>query len=337
MTVTETIEGPAADGAEQEYGRIPTGVVFPGQGAQKPGMGRAWTETPSWSLVGDISAWIGVDVAHLLLEAGESELRRTDRAQLAVFTVGVLAHAEAVRLTALGEVVGYAGHSLGEYTALYASGAIGLREAAMLVAERGAAMLRAARRRPGAMAALVGEGSGTGGAEKLAQACRDSGFGVWVANLNGPGQVVLSGTEAAIAAVENRSAASGLRCVRLEVAGAFHSPLMAPAARRLRRALSATPFAPAHAPVVANVDARGHTDGAQWLNLMTAQLTSAVRWEECVRTLADGLGARRLVELGPGRTLSGLAARLDPPVPAASANTPLRLAELAGPAARSVG
>jgi [acyl-carrier-protein] S-malonyltransferase len=112
---------------------------------------------------------------------------------------------------------------------------------------------------------------------------------------------------------------------------------MAPAARRLRRALSAAPFASTHAPVVANVDARAHTDGAQWLSLMTAQLTSAVLWEECVRTLTDGLGARRLLELGPGRTLCGLAARLDPPVPAVSTGTPLRLAELVGPAARSAG
>jgi [acyl-carrier-protein] S-malonyltransferase len=308
-------------------------VLFPGQGAQRPGMGRPWRQSPAWELVGEISGWTGVDVAHLLLDADERELRRTDRAQLAVFTVGVLAHAEAVRAGVLGRVAGYAGHSLGEYVALYAAGAAGLRDCAVLVARRGAEMLRAARRRPGAMAALMGADVGAGGAERLVEECRKSGHSVWVANLNGPRQVVVSGTEAGIAAVGARAAASGLRCVRLEVAGAFHSPLMAPAARAFRRDLDAAPFDSAHAPVAANVDGALRVSGELWPDLMTAQITGAVRWEDCVRTLSGELGVRRFVELGPGRTLSGLATRIDSSLSAVSAGTPDEVAALTAVAA----
>lgn len=232
-----------------------------------------------------------------------------------MFTLGVLAHAEASRLGALDSVVAYAGHSLGEYTALYASGALGLREAVLLVAERGAAMLQAARRRPGAMAAVIGENAGTGGAEELVEACRQAGDQLWVANHNGPHQVVLSGTSSGIVAAEARATAAGLRCGQLPVGGAFHCPLMAPAARRLRRALRTTPFAAVHAPVVANVDGRSYVHGKVWPKIMTAQLTGTVRWEECMRTLTGTLGARRLLELGPGRTLAGLATRIAPALP----------------------
>jgi len=314
--------------AEEAGQATPIALVFPGQGTQQPGMGRAWRECESWALAGQIGAWTGVDVEHLLLRAGEEELRRTDRAQLSVFTLGVLAHAEASRLGALDSVVAHAGHSLGEYAALYASGALGLREAALLVAERGAAMLRAARRRAGTMTAVIGENAGTGDAEDLVKACRRAGYRLWVANRNGPHQVVLSGTFRGIAAAEARATAAGLRCGQLPVGGAFHSPLMAPAARRLRRALRSTPFSAVHEPVVANIDGRPYVHGRVWPVLMTAQLTGAVNWEACMRTLTGTLGARRLLELGPGRTLAGLARRIDPSLPVISARTPQQLAEL---------
>jgi [acyl-carrier-protein] S-malonyltransferase len=314
--------------AYQAGHQTPVAVIFPGQGTQRPGMGRAWQASESWPLAEQISAWTGVDVEHLLLDADESELQRTDRAQLSVFTVGVMAHAEARRLGTLDSVVGYAGHSLGEYVALYAAGALGLREAAALVAKRGAAMLHAARRRPGAMAAVMGENIAPAHAEQLVAACQRAGHRLWVANYNSPQQVVLSGTAAGIAAAEPLADAMGLRYGPLPVGGAFHSPLMAPAARRLRRALRVTSFAALHAPVVANVDGRPYESGEVWPELMVAHLTSAVRWEACVRTLTGPLGARRLLELGPGRTLGGLARRIDPALPVDSGRTPDQLVAL---------
>lgn len=308
------------------------GILFPGQGAQRPGMGRAWRETAAWALVGDMSEWTGSDLAHLLLDADAAHLRRTDRAQLAVFAAGVLAHSEAQRLGLLDGAVAYAGHSLGEYTALYAAGALRLKDAAVLVAERGAAMNEAATARPGTMAAL--KGAGTAEVEAVLLTCRAAGFEVWAANLNSPGQVVVSGTDDGVTAACDRAQAElGTKSVRLDVSGAFHTPLMASAAGRLASALRRTSFAAAHLPVVANVDALPHVDGSDWPPLMAAQLTGAVRWAECIRTLTGKMGCERFLELGPGRTLAGLAARIDEHLPVASAATPEALAGLAEPAA----
>lgn len=303
------------------------GVLFPGQGTQRPGMGRTWQGTEAWALVGDMSEWIGVDLSWLLLEADAQELRRTDRAQLAVFAMGVLAHFEAERLGLLRGAVAYAGHSLGEYVALYAAGALRLKDAAHLVAERGSAMREAAADRPGTMAAVKGAGA----AEVVAvlEACRAAGFEVWAANVNGPAQVVVSGTEDGVAAACDRLETElEARWVQLEVGGAFHSPLMAPAAKRLAEALRQADFAAAHAPVVANVDALPHLDGSDWPALMETQLTGSVRWNECVRTLSGNMGCVEFLELGPGRTLAGLVARIDDSRPVASAGTPAALAAL---------
>lgn len=306
----------------------PAAVVFPGQGTQKPGMGRPWQETSSWVLVKEISAWTRIDVEALLLTADAGRLRRTDRAQLAVFALEVVIHAEAEHAGILDSVVGYAGHSLGEFAALYAAGAIGLRECALLVAERGAAMHEASAVTPGAMAALMGEAVADCGGERIALACREAGYEVWVANLNSPQQVVLSGTEEGIAGAERVAADLALRCVRLEVDGAFHSPLMFPADKRLRAVLTDTPFVDPSVPVVSGVDGRVHTKGARWRELMADQLTGAVRWEECVRTLTGPLGARRVLELGPGRTLSGLVERIAPEFTVRSIRTPDHLSEV---------
>ncbi|GAA1967556.1 ACP S-malonyltransferase [Catenulispora subtropica] len=303
------------------------GILFPGQGTQRPGMGRPWQQTEAWALIGDMSEWTGVDLAWLLLEADAGELRRTDRAQLAVFAAGVLAHAEAGRLGLLSGAVAYAGHSLGEYVALYAAGAIRLKDAAHLVAERGGAMREAAAARPGAMAAV--KDAVAQDVEGVLGACRAAGFEVWSANLNAPNQVVVSGTDDGVAAACERVEEDlGARWVRLDVGGAFHSPLMEPAAKRLWSALRHAGFAAEHAPVVANVDARTHVDGADWPRLMEQQLTAPVRWEECVRTLIGKMGCGRFLELGPGRTLGGLAARIDARIPAVSAGTPEALAAL---------
>ncbi len=289
--------------------------TFPGQGSQRPGMGRPWLEHPSWEVVEEASAVGGRDVARLLLEAEQDELTLTANAQLATYVLSL------VVLDAI-ERVGIeprlcAGHSLGEYTALTASGALGFEEGVRLVAERGEAMHHAAEERPGTMAAIMGGDDDT--AEAACQRAEDE---VWVANYNAPGQVVIAGTAEAVAAAGVIAKELGARkVVPFPVAGAFHTALMAPARVRLRKALSDTPFAPPEVPVVANVDARPHTGADEWPQLLSAQLCSPVRWRQSLETLA-GMGASRFVEVGPGGVLSGLARRTVPDATAIAVGTP---------------
>jgi [acyl-carrier-protein] S-malonyltransferase len=290
---------------------MPIAFVFPGQGTQKEAMGEPWRETPSWELTRDISEVTGEDLPELLLRTPGEQLRRTDLAQLAVFTVSVIAHAEAVRRGALaGQVVACAGHSLGEYAALTAAGALTVRAGAALVAARGRAMRKAAEAREGTMGVLVA--APLDQVADLTERVRADGCDVWIANVNAPGQTVVSGSVEGIARTEAEAPSIGAKMIRLQVGGAFHCPYMAPAADALRIALKNTAFAPAHLPVVANVDAEPHTGDCDWPALGTRQLTSPVLWEQSVRTLVGPLGCRRLVELGPGRTLAGLIRRIVP-------------------------
>lgn len=295
-------------GSEAPTAGVRTALVFPGQGAQKAGMGRAWRDTASWPLAAEISEHTGVDVGELLLTADDDTLRRTDLAQLAVFAYQVIVHREAAAAGLPGEVAAYAGHSLGEYTALYAAGALPLADAARLVAARGRAMRRSAERTPGTMAAVVRLDARA--VDELTGRVRAEGPQVWVANINAPGNLVVSGTAEGVDRLAALAADSGGKVIRLAVGGAFHSPLMAAAADELRTALAAVEFAPAHTPVVANVDATPHRGGERWRDRELAQLTSPVRWEESVRTLAGGLGCTRFVELGPGRQLTGMIRRI---------------------------
>ncbi|MFE2187191.1 ACP S-malonyltransferase [Streptomyces sp. NPDC059455] len=310
MTDRETMAAPpVAPGDEAPR----TALVFPGQGAQKAGMGEAWRDTESWALAAEISEYTGVDVEELLLKADDETLRRTDLAQIAVFTIEVLAHREAEAAGLLGGVVACAGHSLGEYTALHAAGAVPLAETARLVAARGRAMRACAERSPGTMAAVVRLGPET--VEALVgrvqeEGGQEEGGQVWIANVNAPGAIVLSGTAEAVDRLAELAVESEGKVIRLAVGGAFHSPLMAAAADELREALAAVRFAPEHTPVVANVDARSYATGEHWRDLELTQLTSPVRWEESVRTLAGELGCVRFVELGPGRQLTGMIRRI---------------------------
>ncbi|MFE2209662.1 ACP S-malonyltransferase [Streptomyces rubiginosohelvolus] len=302
----------------------PIGLVFPGQGTQRQGMGEVWRETPSWELTERISEATGENVPELLLSTPTEQLRRTDLAQLAVFSVAVMAHAEAVRCDALGPtVVACAGHSLGEYAALTAAGALTVSDAAVLVAARGRAMRDAAERRPGAMGVLVG--AQLDEVEDLVAVVRAAGPEVWVANVNAPGQTVVSGSPEGVALVEEYAHSIGAKMIRLQVGGAFHSLYMEPAVAPLHRALKDTAFAAAHLPVVANVDAEAHGGDADWVELGVRQLTSPVLWERSVRTLSEELGCRKLVELGPGKTLTGLIKRIAPEVEAVSLNDPRTL------------
>ncbi|MEE1809638.1 ACP S-malonyltransferase [Streptomyces sp. BE133] len=301
----------------------PIGLVFPGQGTQRQGMGDPWRDTAAWSLVDEISRHCGEDVEELLLRTPTDELRRTDLAQLSVFAVAVMAHAEAVRCGALDGAVACAGHSLGEYAALVAAGVLTLPDAVTLVADRGRAMRDAAERRPGTMGVLVG--AGLPEVEGLAAGVRAEGLDVWVANVNAPGQVVLSGSEDGVGRAAELAPGIAAKLIRLSVGGAFHSPFMAPAAERLARTLRGVTFAPGHLPVVANVDAEPHPGDGNWPELAVRQLVSPVRWEESVRTLTGRLGCRRLVELGPGRVLTGLIRRIAPDVEVTAVDSPAAL------------
>jgi [acyl-carrier-protein] S-malonyltransferase len=301
--------------------QVPVGLVFPGQGTQKQGMGEPWRDTPSWELTAEVSAVTGEDLPELLLHTTDEHLRRTDLAQLAVFTVALLAHAEAVSGGALGgPVVACAGHSLGEYTALVAAGALTVGQAATLVATRGRAMREAASAREGTMGAVVA--APYPDVATLVGKIRAEGGDVWIANVNAPGQTVISGSPEAIAEVGSRAPSIGGKTIGLRVGGAFHSPYMAPAAETLGGALRDTSFAPTHLPVVANVDAVPYAGDGDWPDLCVRQLTSPVLWEQSVRTLTGALGCRRLVELGPGRTLTGMIRRIDPEVEVVSPEGP---------------
>jgi [acyl-carrier-protein] S-malonyltransferase len=303
--------------------------TFPGQGSQQPGMGRPWTDHPSWALVARASEASGRDVAALLLDADAEELRRTENAQLSTYVLSLVVH-DAVRALGVRCAV-TAGHSLGEYTALTAVGALDLADGVRLVTERGAAMQAAADARPGTMAAVLGADP-----EVVARACEEAGGDVWVANLNGAGQVVIAGDPAAIEAAGARAKELGARKVMgLPVGGAFHTPLMAPAADRLRAALDATAFADTDVRVVANVDAEPHGDGSGWADRLHRQLTSPVRWEPSVaRMVAEGVTC--FLELGPGSVLTGVAKRSAPGATAVAASEPGAL-DAAVEAARDAG
>jgi [acyl-carrier-protein] S-malonyltransferase len=277
-------------------------LLFPGQGSQRPQMGVPWTRHPAWAVVDRLAGATGRDVAALLTEADAETLRATRNAQLAAFALSLVA-LDAARAAGLDTVTvgAVAGHSLGEYTALVAAGALVAEDGARLVAERGESMQEAAEAHPGTMAAVLGLDAG-----EVARACEEV-EGVWPANDNAPGQVVIAGTpEGVEQAAEAARRLGAKRVMPLAVGGAFHSPLMAPAQARLDRALQAAPFRPSTTDVVANVDAAVHREG--FAGLLSSQLVSPVRWRESLLTLA-GAGATHFVELGPGIELSGMVKR----------------------------
>lgn len=266
-------------------------------------MGVAWKNHPSFELVSAASEITGRDVAALLTEADQPTLTRTDNAQLATFVMSLVVLDAAERLGIEPGVC--AGHSLGEYTALVASGAVDLESGLYLVAERGAAMQHAAEQLPGTMAAVLGLDE-----DGVEAACQRAEGDAWIANYNAPGQVVIAGSGPAVEEAGRIAKELGAKKVlSLPVGGAFHTPLMAPARDRLRKALGDVSFHALEPVVVANVDARPHSSGSEWPSLLSAQLCSPVRWRQSVEALATA-GCQTVVELGPGGVLTGLARRL---------------------------
>jgi [acyl-carrier-protein] S-malonyltransferase len=265
-------------------------------------MGRPWVGHDSWELVDEASDVAGRDVSALLLDADAEELKDTRNAQLTTF-VSSLMVLDAVERLGI-EPSFCAGHSLGEYTALVATGALSFEDGVRLVVERADAMHEAGMASPGTMAAVLGLDD-----DLVEVACRRADADVWVANFNAPGQVVIAGAPDAVAAAGVHAKELGAKKIMpLQVSGAFHTPFMTAARERLRSAIALASPRDIEVPVVSNVDALAHANGEEWSSLLSAQLSSPVRWKHCLLTLADA-GVTGFVELGPGGVLTGMAKR----------------------------
>ena len=275
-------------------------VVFPGQGSVAVASGDGWRHRPEWWIVENVSSLTGVDVAHLLLTAPNEEVIRTDNAQLATFTLSLMGwhawrdHEE--------PPAAFAGHSLGEFSALVAAGVLSLEDGARLVAARGRAMAQAALAQPGTMVALMGP-------DETAMAALENEAHLYIANVNGPGQIVVSGTVDAVADLLERHKELGWRrASALNVGGAFHSPLMASAQASVDAALDDVTFGDTSALVGANVDGHWYGGGAAWRERLSSQLTSTVHFDRMIQAAPEHL--ERVVEMPPSGTLTGLIKRI---------------------------
>jgi [acyl-carrier-protein] S-malonyltransferase len=282
---------------------------FPGQGSQAVGMGADLADayTEARAVFDEADETLGFELSRLCWEGPEEKLRATENAQPALLTHGVAA---ARVLSARGLTpVAAAGHSLGEFTAHVAAGSLAFGDALKLVRVRGEAMARAGRERPGTMAAIIGLNETQ--VERLCEEARGEGEELVAANYNSPGQIVISGSTAAVRRVVSGAKEHGARmAIELQVSGAFHSPLMAPAVDALRAALDAVDIRTASIPVVANVDGRPVVDPDAIRERLVEQVSGAVRWTDCVLSLRD-MGVRKLIEPGPGHVLTGLVKRID--------------------------
>ncbi|MBL7139801.1 MAG: ACP S-malonyltransferase [Planctomycetes bacterium] len=289
-----------------------TAFLFPGQGAQVVGMGKDLAEAypEARALYDQADAILGFGLSQVCFEGPEDRLTATDISQPAILVTSLAALA-AMRTTEAGRALepeAAAGLSLGEYTALVAAGAIAFEDAVRLTHLRGRFMQEACDAQASGMVSLLGVD--VEGAEKICEAARTAGI-IWPANYNCPGQVVVSGVEAACArAVELAESYGAQRAVPLQVAGGFHSPLMAPAREQLAPHLLALRVGELRFPVVANVTGDYYSDPAPVADLLARQVDGPVLWQQGIeRLLADGFD--RFVEIGPGRVLTGLLKRID--------------------------
>ena len=293
--------------------------VFPGQGAQAVGMGRDAYETSDVArdIYDRADAALGFSISKLSFEGPEEELRQTANTQPALLATSV-ALLEAYR--SQGVKPDYvAGHSLGEYSALVTAGVLAFEDAIRLVRARGQFMEQAVPSGQGAMAAVLGAER-----DALAALCADVTAGAGVvelANVNCPGQIVVSGSVEGVAEVVARGKEAGAkRVIPLEVSGPFHSSLMRPAADKLSAELAKVSFADATVPVVANVHAKPVTSGAELRDLLVEQVVSPVQWEDTIKFLISE-GVDTFVEIGSGTVLAGLIKKVDKSVQVVSVNT----------------
>jgi [acyl-carrier-protein] S-malonyltransferase len=283
---------------------MPTGLLFPGQGSQHVGMGLELSSVfpEARRTLEEADDILGVSLSTMMTLGPQEELTETRNAQPALLT-----HSVAV-LRVLGDRLAgpamAAGHSLGEFSAYVAAGTLRFEDALRAVRLRGELMFEAGQRRPGTMAAILGLDDAE--VEAVCAAASDASGVVVPANLNSPGQVVISGDIAAVGrAGQGAREAGAKRVVPLQVSGAFHSPLMEPAQEGLREALESVKFDRPAYPVVSNVTAAEVVEGDRARELLVEQLTSPVRWSESIRRMVDR-GCDRFVEIGAGSVLTGL-------------------------------
>jgi [acyl-carrier-protein] S-malonyltransferase len=285
-----------------------TAWIFPGQGAQFVGMGRdLYEQTAAGRAVFDAAdAALGFSLSELCFEGPEDELTRTVNTQPALVAhslAALLAAIEAGSITERAALVG--GHSLGEYAALIAAGVLPFASGFQLVRERGRLMQEACDANPGTMAVILGLER-----EQVADLCEQHGASL--CNENAPGNVSIGGTREAVQATSDAASAAGAaRVLPLNVAGAFHTPLMRSAAEGLRGSLEAAAFADPAMPVISNVTGQQITSGAAFAAELVDQITSPVLWLDNVRTML-GAGMTDFIELGPGRVLTGALRRTEP-------------------------
>ncbi|HXT17796.1 MAG TPA: ACP S-malonyltransferase [Gemmatimonadaceae bacterium] len=296
-------------------------LLFPGQGSQKPGMGKDLAEAffAARDVFQRADDALGVSLSTLCFEGPADELTLTHNAQPALLAHGAAAWA-ATRDVIGANVVAAAGHSLGEFTAYHAAESLGLEDAVRVVRRRGELMYESGVKRPGAMAALLGD-TNRPIEEICADASRDAGL-VVPANYNCPGQLVISGEESGVErAMALAKEAGAKRAIRLNVSGAFHSPLMESAAPGLASALDEASFDDPHFAVYANVNAEAVTTASRGKQLLLEQLSKPVRWTDEVRALAARHPDALYVEMGPGSVLTGLVKKIAPSVKTATCGT----------------
>jgi [acyl-carrier-protein] S-malonyltransferase len=301
--------------------------LFPGQGSQKVGMGSDLLQADPGlyeTYLSQADEASGLPIRQYSLEGPIETLTETQVAQPALFALS-LAVFDAARASALKPDY-VAGHSLGEYTAAVASGALSVADGMALVSERGRLMAGIQSERPGAMAAIIG--LDVDQLRGLCEQASDAGM-VSLANLNTPAQIVVSGEEAAVERLmELASEAGAARAIRLQVGAAFHSELMKPVQEQLAERMSTVEWRDPETPLVGNASARILTSGDEIHQALIDQIASPVRWVECVQALVDA-GCDSFVELGPGRVLGGLVRQIAPGTETVSVESPDQLAELA--------
>jgi [acyl-carrier-protein] S-malonyltransferase len=311
----------------------PFAFVFPGQGSQAVGMLDAWGDHPAVAeTLREASDALGEDIGRLIREGPKESLALTTNTQPVMLVAGVAAF-RAWKAEGGADPVVMAGHSLGEYSALVASGALALADAAPLVRFRAQAMQEAVPVGTGAMAAILGMD-----AQKVIEGCAEAvrtfgtgtGEVVEAVNFNDPAQTVIAGSKAAVEkACEMLKASGAKRALPLPVSAPFHSSLMKPAAERLREKLATTPMNSPRIPVVNNIEVKTETDPGRIRAALYEQAFGPVRWVECVQALRAH-GAEAIVECGPGKVLAGMVKRIDPALTGIAMYDPATLAEAKG-------
>jgi [acyl-carrier-protein] S-malonyltransferase len=302
--------------------------LFPGQGSQAVGMGADLAEAfaAAREVFQEVDDALGQKLSTLMREGPEDQLTLTENAQPALMAVSLAVMRTLEKEFGVGveKAAFVAGHSLGEYSALAAAGAISLADTARLLKLRGQAMQRAVPVGAGAMASLIGPKTDVALAEEAAAA--GQAFGVCVvANDNNQGNVVISGAKAAVDAAIEKAKELGARAIPLNVSAPFHCPLMQPAADEMAEALAGAAIVSPRAPLVANIVARPVHDPEEIRRLLVEQVTGRVRWRESMLWLAGEGGVTRFAEAGAGKVLSGMAKRIAPDAEATPLNAPADL------------